>query len=298
MTLEGEELDDDDELVEIESITSVLRDTEVVDGVLTRVVEERESEDGELVEVSRNFVAVCRETGDVWYFGEDVDDYEDGVVVGHGGEWRAGVGGASAGILMPGNPILGARYSQEVAPGVAQDRGEIVAKGGQVTIPAGTFGNVLEVRDTDALDPDSVNRKIYAPGLGNIIDDELELVSVSMPACIPDATTHCLADGRFKVEAEWRDSQDRVGDAAAVLPTGVSGEFWFFGAENTELLVKVIDACDSPFDSFWVFAAGLTNVGVTLSVTDTVTGDEKVYSNPLGADFLPVLDTSAFATCP
>ena len=64
-------------------------DTELVDGVLTREVVEREKEDGELVEISYNYFAHCRETGDVWYFGEDVDDYEGGVIVGHGGAWRA-----------------------------------------------------------------------------------------------------------------------------------------------------------------------------------------------------------------
>ena len=76
--LEGEE-EDEGEIVEVSLLITVLDVTELVDGVVTRVVEERESIDGELYEVSRNFFATCRETGDVWYFGEDVDFYEDGV---------------------------------------------------------------------------------------------------------------------------------------------------------------------------------------------------------------------------
>ena len=137
MNLEGEELDDDDELVEIAATITILRETEMVDGVLTRVVEERETEDGELVEISRNFMAVCRETGDLWYFGEDVDDYDDGMIVGHDGAWRAGVDGARPGVLIPGSPLIGARYFQEVAPGVALDRAEVSALDAMLTVPAG-----------------------------------------------------------------------------------------------------------------------------------------------------------------
>ena len=76
--LEGVEEDDEGEDVTISHRITVTDDTQLIDGVLTRVVEEYEQEDGELVEISYNFIAYCRETGDVWYFGEDVEDYEDG----------------------------------------------------------------------------------------------------------------------------------------------------------------------------------------------------------------------------
>jgi hypothetical protein len=91
---------------------------------IARVVEEREWQDDELVEVSRNFFARCKETGDVFYFGEEVDLYEDGEIVGHGGAWLAGRDGALPGIIMPGRFLLGSRYYQEVAPDIALDRGE------------------------------------------------------------------------------------------------------------------------------------------------------------------------------
>lgn len=298
LTLEGEEEDDEGELVEIRSINTVLPETEVVDGVLTRVYEEVEFEDGELVEVSRNFVAQCRETGDIWYFGEDVDDYEDGMIVGHEGEWRAGMNGAEAGILMPGTPMLGARYYEEFAPGVALDRGEIVAIDEEVTLAAGTFTGVLKIEDSSDFEPDDIGEKLYAPGVGNIVDESLELVEIALPPCLPDTYIHCLADGRFEVKADFEDFDGGEGEAYAILASGTSGEFYFFSPTNTELLVKVIDACDTPFGSFWVFASGLTNVEVTLTVTDTTTGQVQEYENPLGTDFAPVLDTEAFLSCP
>lgn len=298
LLLEGEE-EIDGETVEIEAEVTVLDETELVDGVLTRVVEERESEDGELVEVSRNFMALCRETGDVWYFGETVDDYEGGMIVGHGGAWRTGVAGAKPGILMLGTPTLGARYFQEIAPGVAEDRGEVTGLGGEVEVPAGTFDRTLTIVDSSALSPGAGDEKIYAHGVGLIKDEALELVEITPPPCQPDETTHCLNDGRFKVTAEWEDSKGNTGEGRAILPSDDGGGFSFFGPNNPEVLVKVLDGCGVPgFNSFWVFAGGVTNVGVTLTVEDTESEEEKVYRNPLGAPFAPVLDTSAFAQCP
>lgn len=293
LTLEGEEEDDEGEMVEIAVRITVLHETELVDGVLTRVVEEFEEEDGELVEVSRNFIAVCRETGDVWYFGEDVDDYEDGEIIGHGGAWRAGIDGARPGILMPGSPIVGARYFEEIAPGVAEDRAQIISLEEEATVPAGSYEDVLATVNQEGDD-----EKLYAPGVGLIVDEDLMLIEITPPSCLPDATTHCLNNGRFKVQATWKDFDDNEGDGIAILPSSDSGEFWFFNAGNTELLVKVLDGCTLPANAYWVFAGGLTNVEVTLTVTDTQTGQMQEYKNPLQQDFAPILDTQAFATCP
>jgi hypothetical protein len=174
-------LEGDEDGVEIDVIISVLDETEMVDGVLTRVVEERESEDGELVEVSRNFWALCTETGDIFYFGEDVDDYEDGEIVGHEGAWRAGEDGAVPGIIVPGRFLIGARYFQEMAPGVAMDRAEHSAMGLTVETEAGTFEDCAEVIDSSPLDPGAEDSKIYCPGLGIVVDAELELVEFTLP---------------------------------------------------------------------------------------------------------------------
>lgn len=298
LVLEGEE-EDEGELLEVSVVLTVLPETELVDGVRTRVFEERESEDGELVEISRNFFALCRETGDVWYFGEDSMEIEDGEVVGMAGSWRAGVDGARPGIVMPGNPLVGARYFEEIAPGVAEDQGEVISRTEEVTVPAGSFTNVLEIADTNPLEPDSgVDQKLYAPGVGQIVDEELELVEIDPPPCQPDATTHCLNDGRFRVRVDFEDFEQNEGLGQAILPSDDSGEFWFFEPNNTELIVKVIDACTTEFNSFWVFAAGLTNVEVTITVTDTQEGLTMEFGNPLGEPFQPILDTQAFSTCP
>ncbi|HET9225337.1 MAG TPA: hypothetical protein VFR31_01605 [Thermoanaerobaculia bacterium] len=143
--------------------------------VKTRVVEEREWEDDELVEVSRNYFAICDQTGDVFYFGEAVDDYEDGEIVGHDGAWLAGIGGAQPGILMPGRYLLGARYFQEIAPGIAMDRGENTATGLTITTPAGTFHDCVEVIETSPLEPGHESLKRYCPGIGLVEDDGILL---------------------------------------------------------------------------------------------------------------------------
>jgi hypothetical protein len=144
--------------------------------VRARVVEERETAAGQLKEVSRNFFAECAGTQDVYYFGEDVDNYENGVIVNHDGAWMAGRNRAKPGIIIPGGAfLLGARYYQEVAPGVALDRGEHVAMDLDVRVPAGRFDDCVKVNETSPLEPGSVSTKIYCPGTGLVTDDELEL---------------------------------------------------------------------------------------------------------------------------
>ena len=157
-------------------IVTVLPETRMVDGVETRVVEERETEGDSLREVSRNFFAISTRTNSVFYFGEDVDMYERGRIVGHDGAWRAGVAGARYGLMMPGLPLLRARYYQEIAPRVAMDRAEIVALGGTLTTPVGRFTDVLTVEETSALERAAREAKRYAPGVGLIQDGDLKLV--------------------------------------------------------------------------------------------------------------------------
>jgi len=81
-----------------------------VDGVEVGVLEERETKDGKLVEVSRNFFATDKTTGDVYYFGEDVDNYKDGRIVDHESAWRSGEKGARFGLMIPGRPKKGDRF--------------------------------------------------------------------------------------------------------------------------------------------------------------------------------------------
>jgi hypothetical protein len=144
----------------------------------TRVLEERETADGQLVEISRNFFATCNPTQDVYYFGERVDIYEDGEVVSHDGAWLAGRDGARPGIIMPGPAfLLGSRYYQELAPGVALDRAKHVAMNLKRNLPAGHFENCVKIIETTPLEPGE-STKIYCPGVGLVIDNELELVTI------------------------------------------------------------------------------------------------------------------------
>ena len=123
-------------------------------------------------------------------------------------------------------------------------------------------------------------------------------ISTEQASCTADAATLCLNGGRFQVRAEWEvPSQGTSGHGNAVPLTGDTGTFWFFQASSVEVVVKVLDGCPENGHA-WVFAGGLTNVGVTLTVTDTQTDVTRTYPNPADTAFQPIQDTTAFATCP
>jgi hypothetical protein len=157
-------------------VVTVLAETRKIDGVETRVVEERETKNGRLVEVSRNFYAISRRTNCVFYFGEEVDIYRGGKAVAHEGAWLSGASGARFGLMMPGLPLLGARYYQEFAPRVALDRAEIVSLSETVRTPAGDFRGALKVAETNPLESGAREFKYYARGIGLIQDGSLKLV--------------------------------------------------------------------------------------------------------------------------
>jgi hypothetical protein len=159
----------------IDTLTiTILPDTQEIDGITTGVLEERETKNGTLVEISRNFFATDRNTGDVYYFGEDVDNYKDGKVISHESAWRAGTGGARFGLMIPATPTVGQAFYQEIAPKVAMDRVEVVSTSATVKTAAGTFDRCVHLRETTPLESD-VSHKYYAPGIGLIKDDEFEL---------------------------------------------------------------------------------------------------------------------------
>ncbi len=157
-------------------IVTVLDETKTIDGVLTRVVEERESKDGVIAEISRNYFAFDKSTGDAYYFGEDVDEYENGKVAGHAGSWLAGKNGARFGMFLPAHPKIDQKFYQEQAPAVAMDRVHIVSLDQTVTVPAGTFKNCLKTEETSPLEPDAHESKLYAPGVGLLVDAEFSLI--------------------------------------------------------------------------------------------------------------------------
>lgn len=162
------------------STRSVLEKTAVIDGVTVRVIVDRETNNGTLVEITRDYYACDKSTGDVYYMGEDVDVYKDGKVVDHPAAWLSGKRGARFGLQLPGKLSVGDAYYQEIAPKVAMDRVEILEDMLTVKTPFKEFSNCLRVEETTPLEKGK-STKWYAPGLGIVKDDELELVSVKMP---------------------------------------------------------------------------------------------------------------------
>jgi hypothetical protein len=162
-------------------VITVMDETPEVNGVETRVVEERESVSGALVEVSRNYYAISQRTNSVFCFGQVIEQYKDGKITGQKGSWTAGHNSARFGMIMPGIPLLQARYYQEISLGVAQDRSEIVGLSETVTTPAGEFQRAVKVRETTPLVPAQREYKYYAWGVGLIQDGELRLVKAGKP---------------------------------------------------------------------------------------------------------------------
>ncbi len=165
--------------------TTVLAETKIVDGVTTRVVEDRETKNGQLVELTRDYYASDSKTGDVYYFGEDVDTYKGGKVAGHEGAWLSGVKGARFGLMMPGEIRVGRKFYQELAPGVAMDRAEVISVGEKITTAAGTFENCVHFKETSPLEKGAADHKWYAPGVGLVKDGEFVLVKIEKAAGPP-----------------------------------------------------------------------------------------------------------------
>ncbi|MEP7011803.1 MAG: hypothetical protein ABJC13_15885 [Acidobacteriota bacterium] len=149
--------------------------------VRARVIEERETDDGDLIEVSRNWFARCVETNDVFYFGEDVDIIEGGQVVRHDGSWEAGKNGAQPGIVIPARFLLGSRYYQEQALPVAADRSEHVGMSLDVAAAGTTFHKCVAVTETSPLTPGEEESKVYCPGVGLVKDDTITLSDFDRP---------------------------------------------------------------------------------------------------------------------
>ena len=205
LTLEANVEDDEGDLELIQFIREVTDETREIaleiDGesvtVETRILEETNRVDGEIEEFSRSFYAHCEETGTVYVFGEEVDIYEDEEIIDHEGTWLAGVDGAQPGIIMPGEFVVGEKYRHENAPDVAVSEAENAEENVDVQVPAGSFTGGVRTVETDLLEPDEdPSEKIYAPGLGLIVDDSLELVSFSL------GTSGSLADCTLVAEGE------------------------------------------------------------------------------------------------
>jgi len=171
LVLENNDPDERERLV-----ITVLAETKIVDGLETRIVEEKESVNGEIIEISRNYFAFDTNTSSIYYFGEEVDIYKNGEIVNHHGAWVSGENGALFGLMIPGIVLLGSRYYQEIAPGVAMDRAEVLSISDTLSTPSENFTDCLVVEETTPLEPDAKDYKIYAPGIGLIKDGDLLFV--------------------------------------------------------------------------------------------------------------------------
>ncbi|UCH89354.1 MAG: hypothetical protein JSV49_01520 [Thermoplasmata archaeon] len=161
----------EDEKVEIK--ITVTNETRVVMGVRFIVVRDTEHIDGELEEDTHDWFAQDI-YGNVWYFGEDSKEYEDGELSSTAGSWESGVDGALPGIIMFGNPLASVSYRQEYYKGEAEDMAEIIGLNETKTVSYGEFDNVLKTREWTPLEPDVEEHKYYAPGIGVIYEEAVK----------------------------------------------------------------------------------------------------------------------------
>ncbi|MBM3243165.1 hypothetical protein FJZ31_43450 [Candidatus Poribacteria bacterium] len=155
-------------------------------GVTAIVVWDRVWLEDELIEETYDWYAQDKD-GNVWYFGEDSKEYENGKVVSAKGSWEAGVAGAKPGIIMKANPQIGDSYRQEYYKGEAEDMADVLSLNESVSVPYGSFENCLKTKDWTPLEPDVVEHKYYAPGVGVVLEvmvkgetQRMELVDIRL----------------------------------------------------------------------------------------------------------------------
>jgi hypothetical protein len=142
--------------------------TKTILGIEATVVHDVVTEDGELIEDTFDWYAQDT-AGNVWYLGEATKEFENGKVSTTKGSWEAGVDGAQAGIIVPADPDVGMTYRQEYYAGEAEDEGEVLSLDERAEVPFGSFDNLLMTKDTTPLEPDILEHKFYAEGVGLIL---------------------------------------------------------------------------------------------------------------------------------
>ena len=155
------------------TVVEVTGDTRVVMGVTCVVVRDTVTLDGEVIEDTVDWFAQDAD-GAVWYFGEETYEYEDGEIVSTEGAWEAGVDGAQPGIVMPARPRVGDSYRQEYYQGEAEDAAEVLSLTESATVPVGRYDDVLVTEDVNPLEPEVVEHKYYARGVGPILTVQVQ----------------------------------------------------------------------------------------------------------------------------
>lgn len=161
------EVDEEGTTVDV-VVTVTDRTREIANGVTARVVRDTVTEDGELIEDTFDWYAQDTD-GNVWYLGEDTAELEGGEVTTRAGSFEAGVDGALPGIIMAADPTPGLAYRQEYYAGEAEDNGEVLSLSEMADVPAGHYDDLLLTKDTITIEPDVLEYKLYAPGVGPVL---------------------------------------------------------------------------------------------------------------------------------
>jgi len=162
----------------------VTHETRTILGVVCTTVHDSSTINGELAEDTRDYFAQDKQ-GNVWYFGENSLELAGGLVVSTEGSWTGGVDGAKPGIIMEAHPAKGDFYRQEFLLGTAEDLAENLALDATATVPAGSFDHCLLTEETSPLEPDALEDKYYAAGVGNVLTvdretgDRTELIRIT-----------------------------------------------------------------------------------------------------------------------
>lgn len=148
---------------------AVTRKTKKILGVTAVEVRDRVWTDGKLTEDTLDWFAQDK-AGNVWYFGENAKEVENGLTVSLEGSWTGGVDFAKPGIIMEAHPVVGDFYRQEFSLETAEDVGRVISLDENVKVTEGNFDDCLKTRDTSPLEPDVVEFKFYAPGVGQVLE--------------------------------------------------------------------------------------------------------------------------------
>lgn len=151
----------------------VTNETKEILGITCVVVRDTVTMDGQVVEDTYDWFAQDKD-GNVWYFGEDSKEYENGKVVSTKGSWEASVDGAQPGIIMKAKPVVGEEYRQEYYKGEAEDMAEVKSLNESVSVKTGTYDGCLKTYEWTPLEPDLKEYKYYAPGTGMVLETQLE----------------------------------------------------------------------------------------------------------------------------
>ncbi len=182
-------------------VTATTATKQIANGVEARVVRDTVTQEGELVEDTFDWYAQDAE-GNVWYLGEETAEFEDGKVSSRSGSFEAGVDGALPGVIIPAHPVDGMQYRQEYYKGEAEDNGEVLSTEELAQVPAGLYRNALLTKDTITIEPDVLEYKLYAPGVGPVL-----VLGVS-------------GGGGREELVKVEDVSEQIAEAAATTPLG------------------------------------------------------------------------------